>query len=151
MWAAAWQNQQNDLCVQRRLWSAWASAVHSVGSWGPNVSSCGQGRLIRLGAHVILLVLLRGGSCICSTKSQQTYQQIRRKQNIWSCFFLCEYPFLWYISFLAFCGVVQGGIETIFSLYHYQWIVMNIAKFQYNLDSIFYSKQNNRVHAILTL
>ena len=26
MWAASWQNQQNDLCAQRRLRSAWASA-----------------------------------------------------------------------------------------------------------------------------
>ena len=26
IWAAAWQNQQNDLCAQRRLNSAWASA-----------------------------------------------------------------------------------------------------------------------------
>ena len=26
MWAAAWQNQQNDLCALRRLRSAWASA-----------------------------------------------------------------------------------------------------------------------------
>ena len=25
-WAAAWQNQQNDMCVQRRLRTAWASA-----------------------------------------------------------------------------------------------------------------------------
>ena len=25
-WAAAWQNQQNDLCAQRRLTSSWASA-----------------------------------------------------------------------------------------------------------------------------
>ena len=25
-WAAAWQNQQNDLCAQRRLGSAWADA-----------------------------------------------------------------------------------------------------------------------------
>ena len=25
-WAAAWQNQQNDLCAQQRLRSAWASA-----------------------------------------------------------------------------------------------------------------------------
>ena len=25
-WTAAWQNQQNDLCAQRRLRSAWASA-----------------------------------------------------------------------------------------------------------------------------
>ena len=26
IWAAAWQNQQNDLCAQRRLRSAWACA-----------------------------------------------------------------------------------------------------------------------------
>ena len=26
IWAASWQNQQNDLCAQRRLRSAWASA-----------------------------------------------------------------------------------------------------------------------------
>ena len=28
IWAAAWQNQQNDLCAQRRLRSAWTS-THS--------------------------------------------------------------------------------------------------------------------------
>ena len=26
IWAAAWQNQENDLCAQRRPRSAWASA-----------------------------------------------------------------------------------------------------------------------------
>ena len=26
IWAATWQNQQNDMCAQRRLRSAWASA-----------------------------------------------------------------------------------------------------------------------------
>ena len=26
IWAASWQNQQNDLCTQQRLRSAWASA-----------------------------------------------------------------------------------------------------------------------------
>ena len=26
IWTATWQNQQNDLCAQRRLWSAWKSA-----------------------------------------------------------------------------------------------------------------------------
>ena len=49
--------------------------VHSMGSWRPKLSSCGQRRLIRLGgcpgwsesllgAHTILLVLSRGGSNI---------------------------------------------------------------------------------------
>ena len=77
---ASRQNQQNDMCAQRWLRSAWASpslirvfAVRSVGSWGSSVSSCGQRRLLRLsgcpgwsesslGAHAILLVLSWGGS-----------------------------------------------------------------------------------------
>ena len=33
------------LCAQRRLRSAWASAVRSVGSLEPKLSSCGQRRL----------------------------------------------------------------------------------------------------------
>ena len=60
IWDGAWQNQQNDLCAQRRLASAWAF-------------SCGKRRLIRLGgcpgwsesllgAQVILLVLSCAGS-----------------------------------------------------------------------------------------
>ena len=27
IWAIAWQNQQNDLCTQRRLWSSWESSL----------------------------------------------------------------------------------------------------------------------------
>ena len=50
-WASSWQNQQNGMCAQRRqislgirpVWSVFT--VRSVGSWGPNVSSCGQLRL----------------------------------------------------------------------------------------------------------
>ena len=52
IWATSWQNQQNDLCAQRRLRSAWHKpslirvfAVRTMDSWGPNVSSCGQRRL----------------------------------------------------------------------------------------------------------
>ena len=44
IWAAALQNKQNHLCAQRRLRSTRASAI-TMGSWGPNVSSCGQRRL----------------------------------------------------------------------------------------------------------
>ena len=73
IWAATWQNQQTDMCAQRRLRSAWASAsvfaVRSMDSLGSKLSSCGQRRLwIRLGgcpgwsesslgAQAILLVL----------------------------------------------------------------------------------------------
>ena len=57
-------------------------AVRSIGTWGPNVSSCGQWRLIRLGgcpgwsesslgAHAVLLVLSWGGS------------NVKRSPNLW--------------------------------------------------------------------
>ena len=48
IWVISWQNQQNGMCAQRRLRSAWASAqsdqslrLHSMGSQGPKLSSCG--------------------------------------------------------------------------------------------------------------
>ena len=51
-WACKWQNQQNDLCIQWRLRSAWASAQSDqsllwalLGQQGPKLSSCGQQRL----------------------------------------------------------------------------------------------------------
>ena len=55
IWAAAWQNQQNDLFAQRTqislgihpVWSVFT--VRSKGSKGLNLSSRGQRRLIRLG------------------------------------------------------------------------------------------------------
>ena len=59
-WAAAWQNQQNDLCAQRRLGSALASALSDA-----------QADQSSLGAQDILLVLSWGGSntfcimCVC--------------------------------------------------------------------------------------
>ena len=48
-WATAQQNQQNAMFAQRRLGSAWAFTVCSISSYGHNVSSCRQRRLIRLG------------------------------------------------------------------------------------------------------
>ena len=57
-WAAAWQNQQTDLCTQRRLRSAWASARSYQSSqctqWIAKclkLSSCGQRRLWSDWAH----------------------------------------------------------------------------------------------------
>ena len=57
-WACAWQNQQNDLCAQRRLKSAWATAwisliivfaVHMKKPWVLSHPLSAQRRLIRLG------------------------------------------------------------------------------------------------------
>ena len=81
VWAASWQNQQNGMCAQRRLRSAWASAQSDQSLHCPHEESLGPGlpiectvkTLIRLGGcpgwsesslgtHAILLVLSRGGS-----------------------------------------------------------------------------------------
>ena len=52
IWATSWQSQQNDLCTQWRLRSAWVSAQSdqsllscSAGSLGPKLSSYRQQRL----------------------------------------------------------------------------------------------------------
>ena len=79
--AASWQNQQNGMCAQRSLRSAWASAQSDQSLRCPHEESlgpylpieCTAKTLIRLGgcpgwsesslgAHAILLVLSRGGS-----------------------------------------------------------------------------------------
>ena len=76
-WAASWQNQQNGMCTQRRLRSAWASAQSDQGLRCSHEETLGFSlpierivkTLIRLGscpgwsesslgAHIILLVLL---------------------------------------------------------------------------------------------
>ena len=77
---AAWQNQQNDLCAQRRLRSAWASAQSDQSLCCPHEETLGPqlpigrtaktdqtGQMPRriwvlVGAHVILLVLPYGSS-----------------------------------------------------------------------------------------
>ena len=79
--AATWQNNQNDMCIQQRLGSAWIShslirvfALHSVGSytsllhaaskdWCPVRSEC------LLDVHAILLVLSYRGSTVVHFKS----------------------------------------------------------------------------------
>ena len=40
-WAAAWQNQQNDMCAQRRLRSAWASTQSDQSLHYPHEESLG--------------------------------------------------------------------------------------------------------------
>ena len=76
IWATSLQNQRNGMCAQQRLRSAWASvqsdqsAMRSMGSLGPQLSSCRQRRFCPgwseslLGAHAILLVLSWGGSFV---------------------------------------------------------------------------------------
>ena len=79
-WAASWQNQQNGMCAQRRLRSAWTSAQFDQSSlsawrkleswttlWVHSEDSDQTGRMPRViwvfaGRTVILLVLSWGGS-----------------------------------------------------------------------------------------
>ena len=80
-WATAWQNQQNDLCAQRRLRSAWASAQSDQSQrcppeakLGPKLPTERRAKTLNrlggcpgwsessLGTKVILLVLSWGGS-----------------------------------------------------------------------------------------
>ena len=84
-WAASWQNQQNGMCAQRRLRSAWASAqsdqsLRCAFSWLLRTQSflvrtaktqirlggCPGWSESSLGAHAILLVLSWGGPFIVS-------------------------------------------------------------------------------------
>ena len=52
LWTASWQNQQNDMCAQRRLRSAWTSAWRTLGSlathWAHSEDSDQTGRMPRL-------------------------------------------------------------------------------------------------------
>ena len=80
IWIATWQNQKNDLCAQRRLWSAWASTQFDQSYHCPPEEALGPKLPIEhtakavirlyvwqwwseslLGAQVILMVLSCGG------------------------------------------------------------------------------------------
>ena len=101
IWAASWQNQQNGMCVQRRLRSVWASAQsyqsslsarRKLGSlanhWAHSEDSDQTGRMPRLiwifaGRTVILLVLSWGGSF--DSKLQSLVIQKKQQLNEWMC------------------------------------------------------------------
>ena len=93
IWATELQNKQSDLCAQRRLRLTRAYAqsdqsLRTMGSWGPNVSSCGQRRLwsdwagvqteseSSLGAEVILLVRSYGGSYKSESSSKTVINSV---------------------------------------------------------------------------
>ena len=71
-WVATWQDQQNDLGAQRRLWSAWASAQSDqsllCAQWTAKtlirMDGCPRWSESSLGVQVILLVLSCTGSVV---------------------------------------------------------------------------------------
>ena len=95
IWARAWQNQQNTVCAQRRLRSAWASAQSDQSLRCPHEGSLGPyvpiehtaKRLIRLGgcpgwsesslgAHAILVILSYACSFVKGLSGSQLYVPI---------------------------------------------------------------------------
>ena len=115
-WATAWQNQQNDMCAQRRFRSAWASAQsdqslrcpheEALRPWLPIERTAKT--LVRLGEQAILLVL----SCCGSVVDTQPFMPSG----------LCCYPYyldesvchIWSVSFILFIDVVLG--KNLFSV-----------------------------------
>ena len=86
-WATAWQNQQNELCAQRRLTSAWASAQSDQSLRCPHEETLGpelpiehkvKTELSLCWRHVILLVLSCGGSNVngCSVWIQNCVMRV---------------------------------------------------------------------------
>ena len=59
IWASSWQNQQNELCAQRRLRSAWASAQSDQSLLCPHEESLGP----KLPKKCTAKTLIRLGSC----------------------------------------------------------------------------------------
>ena len=91
-WADTRENQQNDLCAQQRLRSAWASpirvfAVRMKKSWvlwahSEDWSDWAHAQAdLSLGAQVILLVLSCTGSSVSLIYSQLTAKSLNKRQT----------------------------------------------------------------------
>ena len=106
MWAAAWQNQQNDLCAERRRRSAWTFAQSdqsSLSAWRTLRFNYPLSTQSSLGAHVILLVLSCNSSYDCHiitptlelflfpfTKPYTTVSKREGSLGWWNIFFISE-------------------------------------------------------------
>ena len=118
-WAASWQYQENGLCAQRRLISAWASAqsdqslccLHEE-TLGPQLPiECTVKTLIRLGgypdwsesslgAKAILLVLSWGGSnAVSFVSSSESTSLLKQWSNTmtWNCYFK-SFNWSWFLN-----------------------------------------------------
>ena len=101
-WATVWQNQQNDLCAQRRLRSAWASAQSDQSQHCPpeaklspklpiertaktliRLGGCPGWSESSLGTKVILLVLSWGGSK-CLKQNWVLSYPLSAQRRLWS-------------------------------------------------------------------
>ena len=112
-WATAWQNQQNDLCAQGRLRSAWASAQSDQSqrcppeaNLGPKLpSECTAKTLIRLGGCPGWSeTLIRLGGCPGWSESSLGTEVILLVLS-WGgskCFFL-KSTYAAHIHFITFC------------------------------------------------
>ena len=98
-WVATWQNQQNGMCAQRSLRSAWAwrnirsSATHWMHSEDSDrTGGCPGWSESLLGAHAVLLVLSWGGTsvlhrcCKTCTFKQDFFSHINKTSQHWNYF-----------------------------------------------------------------
>ena len=114
-WAAARQNQQNDLCAKRRLRSAWTSAQSDQSLRCPNGETLGpllqrrswsdrvdaQADLSLLNANVVLLVLSCGGSgYITTATTTAATTTTTTEQCLYNCDCYCGSA---QMSFCLFC------------------------------------------------
>ena len=96
-WASAQQNQQNDLCAQRRLRSAWASGSDQT----ERMSSLAW---VFTGSQVILFVLSCDGSNVISARPWSAECTIgicfetAKKTKAFECFFTGFQHSLWKVS-----------------------------------------------------
>ena len=147
-WAASWQNQQNDLCAQRRHRSAWAtaqsdqsslSAWRKLGSLATHLEHSENfdqtGRMPSLiwvfaGRTVMLLVLSRGRSYECGHRSSLCSEAVHI--FAWLAWLLWKY------------------FETCTASYNYSGIKIRMHKFWDNCVD-FHSQQKRFIEVQLQL
>ena len=83
-WAASWQNQQNGMCAQRRLRSAWASAQSDQHFRCPHEETLGQLPIERIAKTLIRLGGCRGWS-ESSLGAQSFCWFCHETAQIWTC------------------------------------------------------------------
>ena len=111
IWATSWQNQQNDMCAQQRLRSAWASAQSDQSLLCAQLvakdpmflhadsEETGQSES-SLGAHTILLVLSWGGSYLLFSFVTSCHKNCKTTHCHWCVSCKVMIPFITLLCFL---------------------------------------------------
>ena len=91
IWAASWQNQQNGICAQRRLWPACAStqsdqsfAVRMTKASVLSYPLSAQRRLIRLGGYTGWFESLLDGRSFCWFSHEAAHIWFKAPSLLWN-------------------------------------------------------------------